>query len=344
MTDEILKITTYLGERSRSDGVLAADALLKLYGRRRVRTSVMLRGIEGFGASHREHTDLSLTLSEDLPVVTVAVDAAEHMEPLLPEVRELIPKGLVTLERARGMPDNAPQAQDDPKLPEDLRGEAKLSVYVGRHERVGGRPAFVAVCELLKNCGLYGACALIGVDGTHDGNRTRAKLIGSNAEVPVLVMSVGPGTAVADAITGLRTMLPELTATLERVNVTRRAGAAISDPRPTAPVLGDGNGHWHKLTIYSSEDDRSGHHPLHREIVRSLRREQLAGATSLRGIWGFEDDDRPHGDRLLQARRHTPVVTITVDTPERIAAIYPQVQRLTANAGLVTLETVPILA
>ena len=71
--DELLKLTTYFGERDRGDGVLLADELFALYEREGVALSAMLRGIEGFGHHHSAHTDRLLTLSEDLPVVSVAV-------------------------------------------------------------------------------------------------------------------------------------------------------------------------------------------------------------------------------------------------------------------------------
>lgn len=63
----------------------------------------------------------------------------------------------------------------------------------------------------------------------------------------------------------------------------------------------------------------------------------------LRGIWGFHGDHRPHGDRLLTLARRVPVVTIVVDTPERIADSFDVIDELTAEHGLVTSEMVPAL-
>ena len=72
---DAVKLTSYFGERQRvaGDG-FAADALLDLYGQHEVATSILLRGAEGFGAGRHPRTDLSLTLSEDLPLIAVAVD------------------------------------------------------------------------------------------------------------------------------------------------------------------------------------------------------------------------------------------------------------------------------
>jgi PII-like signaling protein len=84
------------------------------------------------------------------------------------------------------------------------------------------------------------------------------------------------------------------------------------------------------------------HHgqPVHRAIVRRLRSAGISGTTTLRGIWGFHGDHAPHGDRLLQLGRHVPVVTIVIDTPERIATAYAIIDELTSERGLVTCETI----
>src|SRR3954454_21504424 len=101
MSVDALKLTTYLGEHDRNGGRFLADALLDLYGRHELRTSILLRGAEGFGLRHHLRTDRLLTLSEDLPVVPIAVDRRERIEAVLGEATTLERPGLVTLERAR---------------------------------------------------------------------------------------------------------------------------------------------------------------------------------------------------------------------------------------------------
>ena len=130
--------------------------------------------------------------------------------------------------------------------------------------------------------------------------------------------------------------------TLERVQVLRRDGRRLAELAALAPVL-DHDPVWaQKLTVHSSEDDRVDGHPLHRVLVQRLRAERLAGATTLRGVYGFHDDLPPRGDRFWQARRHAPVMTIAVDTAERIAGVYSVVEQVTSERGLVTVETVPV--
>ena len=69
--------------------------------------------------------------------------------------------------------------------------------------------------------------------------------------------------------------------------------------------------------VYAGEQARHGRHPLYVELIRRLRTAGAAGATALRGVWGYHGDHAPHGDRFWSLRRHVPVLTVIVDTPER---------------------------
>jgi PII-like signaling protein len=101
VNEDCLKLTIYFGERDRAGGGFLADALTDIYARHELQTSLVMRGVEGFGAKHHLHTDRLLTLSEDLPLVSVAVDTRERIEAALADVNQLRFQGLVTLERAR---------------------------------------------------------------------------------------------------------------------------------------------------------------------------------------------------------------------------------------------------
>ncbi len=101
MNEDCRKLTVYFGEHQRVGRELLSDALHDLYQRHGLEAGVLLRGTEGFGLRHTLHTQRLLTLSEDLPLVSIAVDTRAKVEAAVPEVVELVGKGLVTLERAR---------------------------------------------------------------------------------------------------------------------------------------------------------------------------------------------------------------------------------------------------
>jgi uncharacterized protein len=58
----------------------------------------VLRGIEGYGASSRIHTSRLLSLSEDLPIAVIIVDAEEKVRGFLPQLDELVREGLVIVD------------------------------------------------------------------------------------------------------------------------------------------------------------------------------------------------------------------------------------------------------
>jgi PII-like signaling protein len=337
VNDDCLKLTIYYGERDRAGGRFLADALVDVFARHELQTSLVIRGIAGFGSKQHLHTDRLLSLSEDLPLVSVAVDTRARIEAAMQDVEALELDGLITLERARMLTGHIPAVE----LAEDLHEATKLTVYVGRQQRIGGSPAYEAVVELLRRHGLAGATVLLGVDGTAHGVRRRARFFGRNADVPLMVMSVGDGHRIADALPELGTVLERPLATLEHVSVLKRDGRRISHPRQVPGSDPTGLQMWQKLMVYASEQAQHAGAPLYTELIRRLREARAAGATSLRGIWGYHGDHPPHGDSIWQLRRRVPVLTVIVDTPANIQRWFGIVDELTADTGLVTSEIVP---
>ena len=221
---EYQKLTTYFGERQRSGGAFVADALLELYGRHEIAASILLRGTEGFGLKHHLRTDRSLSLSEDLPLVAVAVDTRPRIEAVLGPALALTRTGLVTVEAQPGLLDRSTVPSAGRRGPR----ATKLTVYLGRQERVYRVPAFVAVCDLLHRRGVDGATALLGVDGTAHGRRQRAAFFSRNAEVPMMIIAVGAGEQISRVLPELGALLRRPLLTLERVRVCKRDGQSLA--------------------------------------------------------------------------------------------------------------------
>lgn len=60
--------------------------------------ATVVRGLEGYGASNHIHTTRILSLSEDLPMVIVMVDAAERIRDFLHQLDELVTEGMVVVD------------------------------------------------------------------------------------------------------------------------------------------------------------------------------------------------------------------------------------------------------
>ncbi len=270
MDEDCLKLSTYMAERRRTREGFVSDVLLRLYEQHRIASSVVLRGISGFGTGRHLRTDESLTLSEDPPVVIIAVDTRKTIEALLDPVLAIKQRGLLTLERARLLRDDIGPLE----LPDDLHEAVKLTIYVGRKERVYGVPAYVAICDLMSRRQLAGASVFLGVDGTAHGQRQRASFFGRNPDVPMMIVAVGSGELIGRVLPELGGLLRRPMITLERVRVCKRDGELLERPHALPGVDEHGLPLWQKLMIYTSESARHGGLPIHRALIQRLRRRQ----------------------------------------------------------------------
>ena len=287
----------------------------------------MLRGIAGLGPANIARSDRSLSLSEDSPVSIAAVDTPDRISSLAGDVAAMIDRGMITVQRGHVGQGPTPA----------LRGDVRLSLYLGRRQRIAGAPGYVAVCDALHRLGFTAAEVLLGVDGTVAGQRRTARFFSRNAEVPLVVVGVGSGARAATALDELRALVREPLFTVEPVLVCKSRGEALAVP-------GDVTGPepFRRLTVRTAEDTHHEGRPIHRALIQRLKDYgHSSGATVLRGIWGFHGGEDPHGDRFPQLTRHVPVSTVIVGTAANITDIYPIVDELTGRDGLVMCEAVP---
>lgn len=76
------------------------EALLDYFRSAGFPGATVLRGVAGFGAHSRIHTDKILRLSLDLPIVIEVVAPDVQVQGCLKDLNEMIDGGMITLERA----------------------------------------------------------------------------------------------------------------------------------------------------------------------------------------------------------------------------------------------------
>src|SRR4051794_31744770 len=101
-------------------------------------------------------------------------------------------------------------------------------------------------------------------------------------------------------------------------------------------------GQAHLLRIFVNESDRWEGKAVYEVIVRAAREQGLAGATALRAIEGFGAGGRIHSVKVLHLSEDVPIVVEIIDTPERIAAFIPLLDKVVAE-GIVTVEKIHTL-
>lgn len=93
-----LRLTVYVGENDQvHHRPLYSEIVHRAHAAGLAGASVF-RGLEGYGASSHIHTSRILSLSEDLPIAVVIVDAEERVRAFLPQLDDLVREGLVMLD------------------------------------------------------------------------------------------------------------------------------------------------------------------------------------------------------------------------------------------------------
>lgn len=90
----------HIGESDHYDGKPTYRQIVELLRSRRYAGATVFRGIMGFGASSRLHTDRFADLSSDMPIVIECIETDERIQAILPEIDKMLGGGLITLERA----------------------------------------------------------------------------------------------------------------------------------------------------------------------------------------------------------------------------------------------------
>ncbi|MDA8431765.1 MAG: DUF190 domain-containing protein [Nitrospiraceae bacterium] len=89
------KLTVYVDETDRIGGRPVYEALMDVFYRKKISGVSVFRGVAGYGSDGVFHTSKMLELSTSLPVKIEAVDSEEMIYSVLPDVSEIVGKGLV---------------------------------------------------------------------------------------------------------------------------------------------------------------------------------------------------------------------------------------------------------
>jgi hypothetical protein len=95
------------------------------------------------------------------------------------------------------------------------------------------------------------------------------------------------------------------------------------------------------LRIFIGESDKHEGKPLYEWLVCTALKQQLAGATVLRGMMGFGSNSKIHSTRILRLSQDLPIVVEIVDTRDRLESYLETVEQAIDN-GMATLEKVEV--
>jgi PII-like signaling protein len=90
-----------------------------------------------------------------------------------------------------------------------------------------------------------------------------------------------------------------------------------------------------QVTLYLTEGDSWKHRPLHLEILKYLRAENVYGAVVFHAVAGFLGRSPVHTAHLVEAGGELPVVLTFVDTDAHVSRVLPRLREMAANRLIV---------
>jgi PII-like signaling protein len=92
------QLSIYLNETDLSGELALCEVIVRRLLHLHIAGATVIRGVMGFGKHERVHRQRLFGVTDDRPILIVAVDEPEKIRQVLPEIRSLAPESLFTLQ------------------------------------------------------------------------------------------------------------------------------------------------------------------------------------------------------------------------------------------------------
>jgi len=93
-----VKVSIYLSDGAKHHGVPVYTSLLDYLFHNGVHGATVLKGVAGFGSTHRIHSAHILEISDHLPVKIEFIETREKVDALLPELEKRASCGIIEIQ------------------------------------------------------------------------------------------------------------------------------------------------------------------------------------------------------------------------------------------------------
>lgn len=97
------------------------------------------------------------------------------------------------------------------------------------------------------------------------------------------------------------------------------------------------------LKIFIDESDKINGEPLYSEILKTLKEENVLGATVIRGIEGLDDRHKIHSDFIEVLSRNLPIVIEVIDSKETIYKLIEIIEPMLETGTITVLDNVSVI-
>ncbi len=202
-----------INEASRWHGRSLYNALLELFQHKGLAGATVSRGIAGFTGRGAIHSINIVDLSTDLPVRIEIVDTPDAIDRVLPDVYDMVDKGLVEVQDTTVVKfatgETAPQPSAKKGELMRLIGKAKmLRVHIGENDRWEGESLYEAIVKRAAQLDIVGATVYRGILGYGAHKRIhRHKTVALSSDDPIMISMVDEEEKINQMIAALDTMV-----------------------------------------------------------------------------------------------------------------------------------------
>lgn len=201
-----------VNESDRWHGRTVYNALLELLRHRGLAGATVSRGIAGFTGGGSIRTIDLVDLSGDLPVRIEVVDSAEAIERVLPDVYDIVQKGLVEVQDTTVIKFATGERASAAPHKENLMrliGKAKmLRVHIGENDKWEGAPLYEAIVRRAVQLDIAGATVYRGILGYGAQKRMhRHKTLALSSDDPIMISIVDEEEKINAMISALEMMV-----------------------------------------------------------------------------------------------------------------------------------------
>ncbi|NOZ26052.1 MAG: DUF190 domain-containing protein [Nitrospirae bacterium] len=215
------KLSIYVDESDRYGEKPVYEVLMDIFYKKGLAGVSVFRGVAGYGSDGVYHTSKILALSGKMPVKIEAVDSEEMIDRVLPDVYQVVEKGLVEVSDTNVIKCGTEEEKKEEHERMKLQGKAKmLRVIVREDHKWEGETLYEAIVKRFIMMDVAGATVYKAIAGYGPRRRFRKmKFLSRGGELPVLITVVDTEEKIKEILPVLDDMVQEGIVILSDVDV-----------------------------------------------------------------------------------------------------------------------------
>jgi len=205
------RLTIFVNESARWHGRAAYMALLDLFRHRGLAGATVTRGIAGYTGGGAISSIDHVEFASALPVRIEVTDVAEKIERVLPDVYDIVDKGLVEVQETTVVKYAGEKESGAVAAAVQMRliGKAKaLQIHIGEDDKWEGAPLYEAIVTRARQLDIAGATVYRGVLGYGAQKRIHNhKTLALSHDDPIMISVVDEEEKINKLLAALETMI-----------------------------------------------------------------------------------------------------------------------------------------